>query len=362
LRLFHILLGCSVAWQVATPVAHGTATTEIGSYGAYQIGQRVSTSEFYQHAQASSLLETHHFQKAIPVISKAIEMNPGSILGYLQLGIAYSELATQAQASHDPLFSGYLQQSRECFEQVLELNDELMMVYFKLGKIALLQNDPVAAQRYYKAGLNVEPDNAVLLFNLGRVHDQLHQNAEAIACYQKAVRLSPGFVYAHNNLGLMYETQGQYKEAEASYEAALSHQQSYTMARVNLANLYTTTGQYAKAEQQFDIALKQDAADEWTHYYQGMLYFRMGQYQKTVAAYQRCLAVNPRQANAYYMLTVAYTRLNLMDEAIQASLHYLEESPEGEHAEEMKRFVLGTKLAHHKIQNSALFLLNKPAQ
>lgn len=306
--------------------------------------QRIQGSEYLSLSRASAALQKGQNAQAIVDLKATVEQNPVNVLGLFHLGSAYLELAKQS--TNPTQQAAMITLAQDAFERVTDLNDDLTLVYFKLGKIALMKNDPMAAKHYYEVGLQTDPHNAALIFNLARVYDQLGDKKQAIHFYQKTIAEDPNFTYAYNNLGLMYEENKDYSGAEKSYKRALKKDPRYNLARLNLGNLYASQEHFDAAKETLLTAQAQEPTNEWAYYYLGNMYLRMKDYGQAVDAYGKVLALNPNQVTAYYLMAVALTRLNRMDEALQASLHYLQLAPDGDYAKEMQSLVVSVKLSH----------------
>ena len=68
-------------------------------------------------------------------------------------------------------------------------------------------------------------------------------------------------------------------------------------------------------------------------------------------------SLNENHATTYYLLAIALTKLNRMDEAMQASLRYMQLAPDGEYAKEMKTLIMTVKLS----QSNGLYFTPTPA-
>jgi tetratricopeptide (TPR) repeat protein len=316
---------------------------------------QVQDSEYFQLSLASTYLEKGDYAKALTYLLETVEKNPVNILGLFHLGSAYLELAKRSELPEQQLV--FLEQAQQAFERVVDLNDELTLVYFKLGKIALMKNDIEAAKRYYRAGLRSDPQNAALIFNLGRVYDQNNEKKEAIRYYLQTIAADPQFTFAYNNLALLYEENKEFKNAEKAYRKALKKDPNYNLARLNLGNMYASTGKYAAANTLFTEAVAKEPKNEWVYYYQGNMYLRQGKYEEAIQSYNQAVELNPDHATTYYLLAIAFSKLNRMDEAMQASLQYMQLAPDGEYAREMKSLIMAVKLS----QSNGLYFTRTPS-
>lgn len=314
----------------------------------------IQESEYLPLSQASGYLEKGEDAAALSYLVETTERNPVNILGLFHLGCAYLELAKHSTLHAQQ--SMYLEQAQQAFERVADLNDELTLTYFKLGKIALMRNDVEAAKTYYKQGIAVEPNNAALIFNLARVYDQNNERNEAIQYYKQTIVADPNFTYAYNNLALLYEESKDYPNAEKAYKQALKRDKTYNLARLNLGNLYATTAKYDAATKVFQEAKAQEPQNEWVYYYEGNMYLRMNHFEEALTSYNEAISLNPKHATTYYLMAVALSKLNRMDEAMQASLHYVQLAPEGEYVKEMHSLIMAVKLS----QSSGLLFTNSP--
>lgn len=307
----------------------------------------ISASEYLPLSQGSALLIQGKTAESLNDLIMTVEQNPVNILGLYHLGNAYFELARKSDLPEQQAI--YLEQAQQAYERVATLNDDLTLVYFRLGKIALMRQDTEAAKQYYKRGIASEPDNAALIFNLARVHDQVGERDEAIKYYLKTVEVDPAFTFAYNNLGLMYEEGKEFGKAEKAYKQALHQDEKYNLARLNLGNMYASQGNYRLSEKTLTEAQKLEPENEWVYYYLGNLHLRQGAYDQAVSAYSRALEINPKHSTTYYLLAVSLTRLKKMDDALQASLHYMQLEPNGEYAKEMKSLIMAVKLSQGHI-------------
>lgn len=320
----------------------------------------IRDSEYVTLSQASSKVSMGAYSQALPLLVQTTEQNPLNILGLFHLGNVYLEMAKQTSDPQNR--TKLLVQSRQIFERVVDVNDEFILPYFKLGKIALMQDDMAAAKQYYQQGLTIDPQNATLVFNLARVYDQNGERADAIRFYRQALSLDANFTFAYNNLALLYEEEHRYTEAEKAYKAALVRDDKYNLARLNLGNLYASTGQYAAAQKTFAQARIQEPENTWVYYYQGNMYMRLGQYAQAIQAYNRSIELDSSNATAYYLLAVSLSRLKRMDEALQAGLHYMRLEPEGRYAREMQTMIMALHLSQSGSLHFSPANLSQPQQ
>jgi superkiller protein 3 len=322
----------------------------------YSPAQSVASSEYYDLQQASVLMNRKQYTAAIPLLKNASEKAPTNLLALFNLGHCYMELAKSVKSPQEQ--ASLLEEAENTFLRVESLNDEYAATYFKLGKIALMQEALDRAELYYQKGLALEPTNAGFLFNLAGIYDQQNKLDEAIALYRKAIELDPEFAFAYNNLGLVYERQKRLQEAEQAYRMALRKDPTYQYARLNLGNLCAESNRLNEAEQLYSEVLQADPKDSWAHLYLGNIHLKRGNLEKAVAAYKASAHANPTYPTTYYLLAITLERLNRYDEAMQASLSYLRLSPDGDFASEMKVMLVSLR----NQQSASLKLLPKDSR
>jgi len=316
----------------------------------YKSEQLVTNSPYYALHQSSLLIEQERYAEAIPYLREALEKEPVNLFVNYSLGLCYLELAKQLSENSDDVpnadkrVQALLSNAEFYFNRSLDLNDELSVVYFKLRKIALMQNDQKKAISVYKAGLELDPENAALEFNIARVYDQQENAPKAIEHYTRAITLEPGFIYAYNNLGLIYEAQKNYKAAEKVYKEALKQDRTYNFARLNLGNLYAETERYTEAKDIYLEALKIEPNNSWAHLYLGNLFFMDADYETASIHYQAAISSNPGYTMAYYLLAISLSKQEKVDEALSASLNYMNRDPYGKYADQMKQMIVTLKL------------------
>lgn len=325
----------------------------------------VQESPYYALDKATRLLDNKQYAEAIAVLTPTLEKDPVNLFTNFNLGLCYMELAnlsiekaaTDGSESRKARTIALLKKSEFFFRRVQNLNPELSVSYFKLGKISLLLNESAQAEAYYKEGIEMNPENAALEFNLARVYDQREAYEQALHHYNRAIALDPNFIYAYNNMGLILESQKKYKEAEKAYKTALQKDPEYNFARLNLGNLYAELDRLAEAKQLYLETLRREPGNSWAHLYLGNVYFVSADFVNASKEYKLATQLNPDFSTAYYLLAISLSKQERLDEAIHASLQYMNLEPEGRYSEQLKHLIVALKL--HK--SGAFYLEETPA-
>jgi tetratricopeptide (TPR) repeat protein len=107
-----------------------------------------------------------------------------------------------AAEGHDPA------RAREAYERALALDPALVEARLNLGRLLHEASRHDAAERVYRAGLQVAGNHPTLLFNLGVLLHDAGRPGEAVEAYEAALREDPRFADCHYNLALLLEAHG----------------------------------------------------------------------------------------------------------------------------------------------------------
>lgn len=294
-------------------------------------------SQYFELEVGSKLADQEKYSEAVVHFRKAVEQEPTNLMAQYNLGYSLMALYNQVPADQK---QAVLDEAERAFLRVRDLNPNLTLTYFKLGKLAMLTEDYQRAAEYYRSGVENNPDNFTLAFNLANACEKNGNLDKAEKAYLLAIEINPKFVYAHNNLGLLYEKQEQYEKAELVYREAIRQVPDYTYARLNLANMLQTSGRLEEAEGMYKKTIEYEADNGWAYLYLGNTYYRLGRYEQAVNAYNKAIELNPDYPTTYYLMSLALHKLNRLDEALAQGLHYIQLAPNGAFSQEAGTLVL----------------------
>jgi tetratricopeptide (TPR) repeat protein len=115
---------------------------------------KVAYSSDYFNATGKKLLEQEDFTSAIEYFHKAINLNPASPTGYVNLGTAYERL-------------GVYESAIEHLQKALALAPSSSDVYFQLGTVYEKRGDFLKAIEYSQKALSYDSTNPLAMYNLG---------------------------------------------------------------------------------------------------------------------------------------------------------------------------------------------------
>lgn len=126
------------------------------------------------------------------------------------------------------------------------------------GDQAMRDGDPASAATFYRAALELVPDETLIHYKLSRALDQLHDTADEVDELQRAIQLDPDFAEALNQMGYLSLHGGDSFKAEQFFLAATKASPSYVVAWTNLAIAYASEAKWQQAENATDHALRLD--------------------------------------------------------------------------------------------------------
>jgi len=118
------------------------------------------------------------YQKAVAVLDKAIELDPGFALAYNNRGWAYIELGQYEEAITD------------C-DKAIEFDPDLALAYNNRGLAYVRLGQYEEAVADCNKAIELDPDLALAYSNRGMAYIELGQYEKAIADFDKAVELDP---------------------------------------------------------------------------------------------------------------------------------------------------------------------------
>src|SRR5262249_31702062 len=115
-------------------------------------------SPYYTMQRGSAYVLQQNDKKALPYFEYSAEHLPTSVLAEYNLGYSHLSLAANAKTQAEAKY--HLAKAEWSFLRTQNLNPDLDISYFKLGKIALAREDYQGAVDYYRMGVDNRPDNA----------------------------------------------------------------------------------------------------------------------------------------------------------------------------------------------------------
>jgi Flp pilus assembly protein TadD len=232
---------------------------------------------------------------------------------------------------------------------IAEIREQFLDPYsfLRAGMANENTGDHKGAERAYRRGLEIAPNDAELHNALGWTLFQEGRSAEAVTEYERALAANPKLVKSHNNmalalveLGRLEEAAGHFKaslelepkaeiysdlgfvmarlghpdEARADYQKALELEPNSASAHFNLAVTFVQAGAFGEAESHYRQALPGRPTAE-THNGLGYVLARQGRTDEAVAEFRKAIDADPKFTPAYNNLADALAKQGKLEEA-----------------------------------------------
>ncbi len=228
------------------------------------------------------------FEKCVPAIIRAIEINP----------------------------------------QQAELHNNLGNVYKRLGKTH-------EAIKHYREALRLKSPYPEAHNNLGTVLYQIGQINEAIEHYQKALRMSPDNIHSHLSIATAYLQKNQLIDAIPHFENVLKQFPNHYTAIHNLGILYASIKNYPLAEPLLMKATEQDPYHIQALYHLALVQNGLGKLIDARKTYEKILTIDNQQANTHHNLATLLLHLNEKELALKHFQNALALDPQNVTAKHM---------------------------
>jgi tetratricopeptide (TPR) repeat protein len=116
--------------------------------------------------------------------------------------------------------------AQRAYRKAIELDPGCIAAYVNLGCLLQSRGAHAAAERVYLDAIAQAPSEPLLHFNLGIALDDLHRADDAAHAYEQAIALDADFADAHYNLARVHEVRGRRQDAIrhlAQYRRLLKH-------------------------------------------------------------------------------------------------------------------------------------------
>jgi pentatricopeptide repeat protein len=246
-------------------------------------------------------------------------------------------------------------------DAIADIREEFLDSYsfLRAGMANEHTGDHKGAERAYRRGLEIAPDNVELRNALGWTLFQDGRSAEAAGEYRRALAADPDHVKSHNNLALALVELGELEEAAghfqrslalepkaeiysdlgfikaqlgkpdealADYRKALELDPTCASAHANLAVAAVQRGKLPEAEAHYRQALPERPTAEVRNGL-GYVLARQGRADEAVAEFRKAIDANPKFVPAYNNLAEALAKQGRLEEAEQYYRRSLAEKP-----------------------------------
>ncbi|MCZ2148877.1 MAG: tetratricopeptide repeat protein [Bryobacterales bacterium] len=216
--------------------------------------------------------------------------------------------------------AGYTR-AAEAYEKAVAADPGYAPAWLRLGRVALLQNDPQRALDRLGRALQLNPRDAAALHWRGDAYLKLYQPAKAIPDYQRAAELEQELLERaeiYHSCGLAYIQLGDFKQALDQYSKAVRWRPGDGRNYLDRAMILRKFGRLAEAEQDLAIAVTLSPGNAGARLERGGVFFQLGRFAAALPDLQRAVELDPESALAWQLLGESSLRVKRYDEAVKA--------------------------------------------
>jgi tetratricopeptide (TPR) repeat protein len=287
--------------------------------------------------------------------------------------VAFENAAALTPADHKPHYylgvieqtRGRLDESREHFRRVLDLDPGYLAALVRLGDIERAANRAEQASAFYRRALEVQPTSPAAHWGLGQLAMSAGDSRQAVAHFEAVLAAQPEATATHYPLALAYRSLGRTEEAERhlaqrgdrpvrpldplidglaqraagaslyvrqgntaysrgdfegaarAYREAVAAAPDDTTARHALATSLARLGRTVEALEQLEIVVEQRPQSGVAHYNLGTMYSQGGDPERAVEHFRRALELAPDLADARFNLALLLEQQGQLEEALE---------------------------------------------
>jgi tetratricopeptide (TPR) repeat protein len=333
------------------------------------LAQEADARSFFE--QGNAAMRRGDAAEAITDFQRFTKAEPGSAIGYFNLGLALEQgghledalAALRKAGSLDaslrgvPLFSGIvlyklnrLSEANTALLRATQLEPKNAMAWMWLGVVQLDLNRADAAAASLDKAAALDPTNADILYHRGRAHllvskesyaamyardpdswrvhevlgqsdAEAYRTEDAIGEFRLALRAAPQEPGVHEELGDALWTDGKMQDADDAYAAEIKIDPANAVALYKLGSLRITRDQAAEGVPLLEKALSEDPTLTDAHYYLGRGKAALGQQQDAIQQFRMALAGKgdeELQMMSWYQLATLYRQMHRSADAAEA--------------------------------------------
>ena len=278
--------------------------------------ENIDHGEIFYNKVGDIALKNKEYDVAIENYKKVLDVNPLNRDVWAKMAAVMQTFYPEAQ-----------NQTIDCYEKLLEFDDNKAPIYYELGHLYLSKDDKINSISAFKLAVELEPENPFYNNSLAYAYARAELYDDAIYHYQKAIDLNPDTEWTNivcQALGAIYaEINGNIEAAIATYQAGL-------ILDPNNYDLYLSLGDAYMADYDLDnairtycdaITLKPDEAKGYSK--AGIALWEKEYLEEALVAYHKAVELDPDNATARNNLGILYLD-GLMD--AEHSLEYFEEA------------------------------------
>jgi serine/threonine protein kinase/tetratricopeptide (TPR) repeat protein len=189
---------------------------------------------------------------ALPLLKRAVELDPNFARAYASLGVRYNNLGQASLA---------IENVRKAYE-LRDRVSEREKYYISCTYFTLVTGELEKAIQQYELWIRDYPRDYVAETNLGVNYFTMGQFERAAAVTREALRLEPANILGYNNLGVAYFSMNRSDEAKSTFDEALARKLDGPYLRQSIYYLDFLRKDAPGMQQQFAWAMGKPGAED----------------------------------------------------------------------------------------------------
>ncbi|MEK7486348.1 MAG: tetratricopeptide repeat protein [Planctomycetota bacterium] len=252
-------------------------------------------------------MQSNDFKEAILDYTKAIQLNPQSLLAYLHRGLCKKNLRDFAGAIEDYTkilemdshnasaynnrglarkLSNKLDLALNDFTQAIQYDPENSLYWSNRGLVLAEKKEYQKALESFTHAIQLNPLDADLYLERGNIYFNLNQWNSALENYNQSITIDPNHDSAYLNRGVIKKTQGDLDGALQDYDKAISINRKNPTPYSNRARVKELKGDIKGAIIDFTEVLRVLPSDTMSLYYRGKLKYQLKDISEAKADFQ----------------------------------------------------------------------------
>jgi tetratricopeptide (TPR) repeat protein len=233
--------------------------------------------------------------RAIPLLERAVQADPGSPLTHAKLAEAQWQ---KFRASGD---AGWSELAQRSLRNAEERNPDIPAVRFVAGLVHEQDGQYEQAAADYLRAVELEAGYGDAWRRLGKVYENSNQPSRALDAYRHATEVQPDYWRNYQDLGTFYFYRDDYDQAILQYKRMVQVAPDLPDSHYALAAPYLNLGRYADAEAELNVAL---SLQELPNVREGLGLSLMyqGRDSEAIPQFKRAIEIGP--ASSLYQLNL----------------------------------------------------------
>jgi len=249
------------------------------------------------------LVQNGRAADAVPVLLKAVAVDPVYAEPHFNLGLAYRD-------------TGKPQAAVEELTKAVGLRPDYPEAHSALGVMLRSLGRPAEALQHLREAARLLPQSAEAHSNLGLALMEAGQPNEAIIEHRRAMALAPATPNPHNNLAVALQQTGDLPQAIAEYRKALLIKPDDVEAHGNLAFALASIRDFDAAFRHFGEAIRLEPHSYGLRINFGDALCEAGRTAEGIGQYEEAARLSPDSIDAPYLAAQAYAREGRFAEAV----------------------------------------------